>query len=178
MTKLRKSEFNLVFCANSSNFARSNCSVKWTDGRKNRLMAGKIRHCGVVESVEASKLMVRIVQASACSACGARGLCHAAESKEKVVEVAVTDAQRFAAGQTVTIEGTSQFGLKAVRLAFLYPLVLLIAVIVLAGRLTEASEPVCALAGVAAVAAWYISLSFFKDRLRTTFAFRIVEENS
>jgi len=140
-------------------------------------MAEKIRHSGVVESVEASKLTVRIVQTSACAACGARGLCHAAESKEKLIEVAAPDAQRFAAGQTVTIEGTTRFGLKAVRLAFLYPLVLLIAVMILAGRLTEASEPVCALAGVAAVAAWYIGLSFFRDKLRTAFAFRIVDES-
>jgi sigma-E factor negative regulatory protein RseC len=140
-------------------------------------MAEKIRHSGVVESVEASKLTVRIVQTSACAACGARGLCHAAESKEKLIEVAAPDAQRFVAGQTVTIEGTTRFGLKAVRLAFLYPLVLLIAVMILAGRLTEASEPVCALAGVAAVAAWYIGLSFFRDKLRTAFAFRIVDES-
>ena len=138
-------------------------------------MAEKIRHSGVVESVEASKLTVRIVQTSACAACGARGLCHAAESKEKLIEVAVPDAERFAVGQTVTVEGTNKFGMKAVRLAFLYPLVLLIAVMILAGRLTEASEPVCALAGMAAVAAWYIGLSFFKERLRTAFAFCIVE---
>jgi sigma-E factor negative regulatory protein RseC len=138
-------------------------------------MAGKIRHSGVVESVEASKLMVRIVQTSACAACGARGLCHAAESKEKLIEVSAPETGRFAVGQTVTIEGKAAFGMKAVRLAFLYPLLLLMAVMILATRLGGASEPVSALAGIAAVAAWYIGLSFFKDRLRTTFSFHVVE---
>jgi sigma-E factor negative regulatory protein RseC len=139
-------------------------------------MAGKIRHSGVVESVEANKLMVRIVRTSACAACGARGLCHAAESKEKLIEATASDVGRFSVGQTVTIEGTSKYGLKAVRLAFLYPLVLLIAVMVLATKLTDASEPVSALAGIAAVAAWYIGLSFFKDKLRTVFSFHVVDE--
>ena len=138
-------------------------------------MAGKIRHSGVVESVEANKLMVRIVQTSACAACGARGLCHAAESKEKRIEVTAPETERFALGQEVTIEGKAAFGMKAVRLAFLYPLILLLAVIILATRLGGASEPVSALAGVAAVAAWYIGLSFFKEKLRTAFSFHIVE---
>ena len=138
-------------------------------------MAGKIRHSGVVESVEASKLMVRIVQTSACAACGARGLCHAAESKEKLIEVSAPETRRFAVGQAVTIEGKAAFGMKAVRLAFLYPLLLLMAVMILATRLGGASEPISALAAIAAVAAWYIGLSFFKDRLRTAFSFHVIE---
>ena len=50
-------------------------------------MAEKIRHEGIVERVEPSHLQVRIVQASACAACGAKGLCKAAESKEKLGDV-------------------------------------------------------------------------------------------
>lgn len=78
-------------------------------------------------------------------------------------------------GQAVTIEGKAAFGMKAVRLAFLYPLLLLMAVMILSTRLGGASEPVSALAAIAAVAAWYIGLSFFKDRLRTAFSFHVIE---
>jgi len=140
-------------------------------------MSEKIQHTATVERVEASQLTVRIVQTSACAACGARGLCHAAESKEKLIDVITPDASRFAPGQAVVVEGTTSGGMKAVRLAFLYPLALLLAVMVVLSQLTSASEPVCALAAVAAALAWYVGLSFFKDRLRREFAFHIVEED-
>ena len=50
-------------------------------------MADLIRHRGIVEKVEGSHVTVRIVQTSACSACSAKGLCNASESKEKLIDV-------------------------------------------------------------------------------------------
>lgn len=138
-------------------------------------MSEKIQHTATVERVEANRLTVRIVQTSACAACGARGLCHAAESKEKQIDVVTPDAAQFSPGQTVVVEGTTSGGMKAVRLAFLYPLALLLAVIIVLSQLTSASEPVCALAAVGAALAWYVGLSFFKNRLRRELAFNLVK---
>ena len=139
-------------------------------------MSEKIQHTGVVERVEAGRLTVRIQQTSACAACGAKGLCHAAESKEKLIDVRHPIQGTYVAGQEVTIEGASSFGMKAVRLAFVYPLALMLVAMIVLTRLTTVSEPVLALAAVGVVLAWYVGLSFFKERLRTTFSFQIKEE--
>ncbi len=139
-------------------------------------MSERIQHTATVERVEANQLTVRIVQTSACAACGARGLCHAAESKEKQIDIVTPDAHTFIPGQTVIVEGTTSGGMKAVRLAFLYPLALLTAVIVVLSQLTPLSEPVCSLAAIGTTLAWYVGLSFFKDKLRREFAFHIVDE--
>ena len=50
-------------------------------------MADIIKHRGIVEKVTDSHVIVRIVQTSACSACSAKGLCNASESKEKLIDV-------------------------------------------------------------------------------------------
>ena len=50
-------------------------------------MADIIKHRGIVEKVEGSHVVVRIVQTSACAACSAKGLCNASESKEKQIDV-------------------------------------------------------------------------------------------
>ena len=50
-------------------------------------MTDKIKHLGIVESINGSYLKVRIVQTSACSACSIKGHCSAAESKEKLIDV-------------------------------------------------------------------------------------------
>lgn len=49
-------------------------------------MTDKIKHLGIVESINGSYLKVRIVQTSACSACSIKGHCSAAESKEKLID--------------------------------------------------------------------------------------------
>lgn len=139
-------------------------------------MSEKIQHTGVVERVEADMLTVRIRQTSACAACGAKGLCHAAESKEKLIDVRRPMQGTFVAGEEVTIEGASSFGMKAVRLAFVYPLALMLVTMIALSQLTTVGEPVMALVAAGVVLAWYVGLSFFKKRLRTTFSFQIKEE--
>ena len=141
-------------------------------------MSEKIRHSSVVERVARGMLTVRIVQTSACAACGAKGLCHAAERKEMLIDVAVQNADNYAVGQIVEIEGKAAFGMKAVRLAFLYPLLLLLGVMIALMQLTDVREWVCALAALGICGAWYIVLSFFKEKLRTSFSFQVSAEQN
>lgn len=46
-------------------------------------MADIIKHQGIVENINGSHVMVRIVQTSACAACSAKGHCASADTKEK-----------------------------------------------------------------------------------------------
>ena len=50
-------------------------------------MSEKIKHSGVVESVDGDCMKVRILQTSACAGCKAAGVCNAAEKKEKVIYI-------------------------------------------------------------------------------------------
>ena len=59
-------------------------------------MADIIKHRGIVEKINGSHVVVRIVQTSACSACSAKGLCNASESKDKQIdEYAVNPSYRI-----------------------------------------------------------------------------------
>ena len=50
----------------------------------------KIKHTGIVDGVEGECVKVRILQASACSACKVAAHCNASEMKEKMVEIRMT----------------------------------------------------------------------------------------
>ena len=50
-------------------------------------MSNKIRHEGVIDSIDEGCVHVRILQTSACAACKVAGYCNAAEAKEKIVDV-------------------------------------------------------------------------------------------
>ena len=136
-------------------------------------MAEVIRHDGVVDSIEGDCIHVRIVQASACAACGAKSLCSAAESKEKIVDVYGDDTAIYQVGQKVMVEGAAAMGMKAVRLAFLFPLLLLVGAIALTIWLTGGNEALAALAALGVVVLYYLVLFTCRNRLRTEFTFTI-----
>ena len=136
-------------------------------------MAGVIKHDGVVDSIEDGCIHVRIVQASACAACGAKSLCSAAESKEKIVDVYGADVNAYQVGQQVMVEGAATMGMKAVRLAFLFPLLLLVATVAMVMWLTGGNEAMAALGALLALTAYFLVLFACKKKLMSEFSFTI-----
>jgi sigma-E factor negative regulatory protein RseC len=136
-------------------------------------MADVIKHDGVVDSIEGNCIHVRIVQASACAACGAKSLCSAAESKEKIVDVYGVDITAFQVGQRVMVEGAAAMGMKAVRLAFLFPLVLLVAAVAMVMWLADGNEALAALAALLVLTIYFLLLFANKKKLAREFTFTI-----
>lgn len=136
-------------------------------------MADVIKHDGIVDSIEGSCIHVRIVQVSACAACGAKSLCSAAESKEKIVDVYGADTTAYQVGQRVMVEGAASMGMKAVRLAFLFPLLLLVAAVALVMWLTDGNEALAALAALLVLTVYFLLLFVNKKKLAREFTFTI-----
>lgn len=135
-----------------------------------------IIHRGTVESVTGKHINVRIVQTSACSACGARRLCNAAESKEKLVDVVSPDASSYQAGDEVLLTGSTRMGLAAVWWAYILPLLLLLFVLFLSVWVTS-SEPAGALLALCVLAVYYVLLYGNRKRLTNKFSFTIKHLN-
>ena len=85
-----------------------------------------ISHEGIVESIGTGSCRVRILQASACSSCSARQLCRSSESKEKLIEVR-GHYPTLQVGDSVTLTGSVRQGLRASVLAYIVPLILMVA---------------------------------------------------
>jgi len=136
-------------------------------------MARYISHQGVVDSIDGQNVIVRITQSSACGGCQARNICHAAESKDKMVEVFYADAENLKVGQSVTVAGAESLGIKAVVFAFGLPLLLLIAALITTLRLT-ADEKVSALVSLGILVPYYIVLLLMRNRIKRDFIFRII----
>ncbi len=136
-------------------------------------MAETIKHDGIVDSIDGDCIHVRIVQASACAACGAKSLCSAAESKEKIIDVYGADVNAYQVGQRVMVEGAAAMGMKAVRLAFLFPLALMVVAVALAMGLTDGNEAIGAVAALLTLTLYFVVLFACKKRLMNKFVFSI-----
>lgn len=137
-------------------------------------MSDSIKHEGIVELVEPSHLKVRILQASACSACGAKGLCKSADSKEKLVDVFAPNAESYRVGDSVEIEGRVSMGMKAVRIAFVLPLVMILAAFVLCYWLSKGNELLSGLIALIALVPYGVGLWLSRNRLEKEFVFQTV----
>lgn len=138
-------------------------------------MADIIKHRGIVEKVEGSHVVVRIVQTSACAACSAKGLCNASESKEKQIDVYEVNAF-YRIGEEVVLCGTTSMGMRAVFLAFGIPMLLLLVALFVTMRVTDGDALVSSLVALLAVVPYYLVIYFMKDKLNKTFSFTIEKQ--
>ena len=138
-------------------------------------MADIIKHRGIVEKIDGSHVVVRIVQTSACSACSAKGLCNASESKEKQIDVyEVNPAYRI--GEEVVLCGSTSMGMKAVFLAFGIPVLLLLAALFVTMRITDGDALLAAIVALLAVVPYYVVIYLMKDKMNKTFSFVIEKQ--
>ena len=135
-------------------------------------MADIIKHRGIVEKVQGSHVTVRIVQTSACSACSAKGLCNASESKEKQIDVYEANPS-YQIGEEVMVCGTTSMGMRAVLLAFGVPLLILVFALGVSMKLTGEDALLSSGIALVSVVPYYIAIYFCKDKLNRTFSFTI-----
>ena len=138
-------------------------------------MADIIKHRGIVEKVEGSHVVVRIVQTSACAACSAKGLCNASESKEKQIDVYEVNAS-YRIGEEVVLCGTTSMGMSAVFLAFGIPMLLLLVALFVTMWVTDGDALVSSLVALFAVVPYYLVIYFMKDKFNKTFSFTIEKQ--
>lgn len=133
-------------------------------------MAEKIEHRGIVERIEGNLVSARISQSTACSGCQARHLCNSSESQEKIVSAQTTETD-LKIGEEVNVIAAESMGKKAVALAFVVPLVILVLLTFAAVLLLRWSEGMAIVAALVVVAAYYGVLAINRKKLNKEFNF-------
>ena len=85
-----------------------------------------IRHAGKVVSVSGSQLKVEILAQTACAGCHARAVCGASDGRTRVIPVRRQDDGSIAVGDDVDVIIRQGQGFKAVLIAYLIPLFILL----------------------------------------------------
>ncbi len=140
-------------------------------------MGEKIKHTGVVESVDSDHMRVRILQTSACAGCKAASFCNASEKKEKLIDIydqaSILGHKR---GDNVVISADANTGTRAVVIGFGLPFIVLVTALVVAYSLTH-SETIAAGVGIIALVPYYFVIYILREKLRKEFSFTIDRPN-
>lgn len=132
----------------------------------------EIVHSGRIVEITPEFTSVEIVSESACSACHAKGLCGVSESRIKVVQLSTRGWDDYKVGDEVQLVLKSSMGHRAVWLAYVIPLFILLAVML---GLLEAGvrDIVSAGVAVAAIAVYYFVLWLCRKKLQKEYIFNI-----
>lgn len=130
-----------------------------------------IEHSGIIHQINGKHIRVQITQASACSACHAKGTCTAADMKDKYIDVESTNSNHQI-GDEVTLYGQSSMGLFAVLLAFVLPFLLVLGVLFILNNFMD-NEVLAGAIALGALIPYYLILSFFNTKLQAKLKFYI-----
>ena len=130
-----------------------------------------IDHDGIIEHIEGDVAHVKINSESACAACHAKGVCGAADQEEKYLDIPLEGVE-YQRGETVRIQVARRLGFKAVALGYVYPFVLLMAVLIM---LTVAgiNELKAGMIALLSLLPYYLVLFLARNRIKKTFTFSI-----
>ena len=132
----------------------------------------EISHRGRIVSITPEVTTVEIVSESACAACHAKGLCSLGDSTVKQVELPTRGWDNYSVGQEVSIVLKASMGHKAVWLAYVIPLILMVAALL--GTLSAGgSELLAGGVAIGAIALYYGVIWLLRGRLRNEYIFNI-----
>ena len=147
-------------------------------------MSNKIRHSGVVDSVADDCVTVRIVQNAACAGCKISDHCHSvtvparddagkSESRVRLINVFDPESARMVnVGDEVVVSATTQVARRALLLAFVLPLLLMVDTLIVLMLLTY-DEATAALASVLVLLPYFLLLWLLRDRISRHITFQL-----
>ncbi len=132
----------------------------------------EISHRGRIVSITPEVTTVEIVSESACASCHAKGLCSLGDSTVKQVELPTRGWDNYQPGQEVDVVLRASMGHKAVWLAYVLPLLVMVAALL--GTLSAGgTELTAGLIAIGAVALYYLVIWLLRGRLRNEYIFNI-----
>ncbi|HIZ86202.1 MAG TPA: SoxR reducing system RseC family protein [Candidatus Coprenecus stercoravium] len=136
----------------------------------------EIRHSGTVVSVSQFELKVEIKAQPACAGCQARSVCGASSGESRIIPVVRRDDGTFRPGDPVEVIIRQSQGFKAVLIAYIVPLFILLVLLLTLPMFFE-NEVVTGLGSLGFVALYYLVLARFRDRLNSGFTFTVEKTN-
>lgn len=130
-------------------------------------------HQGVVAQVDDRKIRVKIAMSDACGHCAGKGACQMLNATERLVEVPLDRHDpAFSVGEQVHVKLLTRSGLKAVFYAYLLPMMVMMACVIVL-YLLHTGEGLMALAAIGSLAAYYFLLYLFRERINRKFSFKV-----
>ena len=127
---------------------------------------------GIVRAINGDDISVEIIVSSACSGCHAKSICIPSDRRQEVVTVKNTRHEEYQVGETVELLLETSAGNKAVVLAYVLPLLVLLVLLFGCYALTH-KELLSVGIGVLGVIIYYLILKSASNKVERGITFGI-----
>ncbi len=135
----------------------------------------EIRHKGFVKTVNSDKMIVTIVNQSACSTCHAKGACTVSDYQNKEIEINEFSGN-YQPGQEVTVVFKESKGFGALLWGYVLPFIVVLITLIVVLEITD-DELKAGLISLAVLIPYYTTLYFLRHHLKKIFKFEVEETN-
>ncbi|WP_281670957.1 SoxR reducing system RseC family protein [Rikenella microfusus] len=135
---------------------------------------GTLRQSATVVRVDTSEIEVEVCRPEACAACKAKSVCSEGGGQGRRMTLA-NDGQGYRVGEQVTLVMRRSSGLKAVVIAYLAPVALIVAVL-LGFQTAGVNETSAALLTLAILVLYFIIVRLLRGRINRELTIEIEKE--
>ena len=131
-----------------------------------------LEHSATIIKTEKNRVYAAVNSRAACASCSVRKSCGLAECREKVIEIETPEAEKYSPGDRITVELDEKKGWLAVFLAYILPLLLVLAVL-LTGIFFLSDETAAAVFSLTVLLPYYLVLGLFSKKISREIRFKI-----
>ncbi len=131
-----------------------------------------VKHTGVISKITDRIITVSLEGNLNCEACNAKAACGVSESNSKEIEVVNTD-RFFQINEGVDVIMQKDLGLKAVFWAYVFPFILMFAVLLITSIFLK--EWIAGLVSLFVLIPYYLMLHFFNNSFERAFKISILK---
>jgi sigma-E factor negative regulatory protein RseC len=135
-----------------------------------------IEHEGIIDRIEGETAHVKIQSESACASCHAKGACSAADQEDKYLDVPLR-GNEFKPGEVVQVQISRYMGFRAVALGYVYPFLLLMAVLI-SFTAAGTGELQAGAYALLSIIPYYLVLYLLRKRIGSAFTFSMKKSYS
>ena len=131
---------------------------------------------GIVRAVDGENISVEVIVSSACSGCHAKSICIPSDHRQEIITVKNSRHEDYQVGETVELLLETSAGNRAVVLAYVLPLLVLL--VLLFGCFALTSKELLSVGiGVLGVVIYYLVLKSFSKGVEKQMEFTIRKVN-
>lgn len=137
-------------------------------------LSGTIRQSATVIRVDAAEIEVEVCRPEACAACKAKSVCSEGGGEGKRMTL-VNDGQGYQVGEQIQLVMRRSAGLKAVVIAYLVPVVLVVAALLIF-QATPMSDTTAALLTLGILVLYFVIIRLLRGRINNQLTIEIEKE--
>ncbi|MDT8308898.1 MAG: SoxR reducing system RseC family protein [Bacteroidales bacterium] len=131
-----------------------------------------VEHPGIITDINRDKLVIKILQLSACASCHSKAMCGVAGMEEKIVETPRLSGIDHKIGDKVTLVMKRTSGNRAVFLGYYLPFLIVVITLIVMLSITQ-NEGLSGLVSIGILLPYYLVLFIIKDRITKKMEIRV-----